>query len=158
MSGLGETLAQTAPAKALLGDHARFTGDARSVCYRWFTAPSSREVYLREDHPRHGRTFAAQLRGAATAQGPRSPAAALAQRLIAVSPEFAEVWREHEIGLRYLEEKRFTHPEVGRIDLFCQTLLDPDRQQSLLVFTATPGTESYHKLQLLAVVGAQALN
>jgi transcriptional regulator with XRE-family HTH domain len=153
MSGLGETLVQTGPAKALLGDQSHFTGDARSVCYRWFTDPSSREVYLREDHPRHGRTFAAQLRGATSAQGPGSPAATLAHRLIAASPEFAEVWGEHEIGLTYLEEKRFTHPEVGRLDLFCQTLLDPERQQSLLVFTATPGTESYDKLRLLGVVG-----
>jgi hypothetical protein len=33
------------------------------------------------------------------------------------------------------------------MDLYCQTLLDPDQMQSPLVFTATPGTESYEKLQ-----------
>ena len=43
------------------------------------------------------------------------------------------------------------------MDLHCQTLLDPDQVQSLLVFTATPGTESYEKLQLLSVIGNQQL-
>jgi transcriptional regulator with XRE-family HTH domain len=158
VAGLGETLAQTGPAKALLGDQTRYTGDARSVCYRWFTDPSSREVYVREDHPRHGRTFVAQLREVATRQGPSSPAALLARKLRGISPEFATYWADHEIGLKYLEEKRFVHPEVGRLDLFCQTLLDPERQQALLVFTATPGTESHEKLALLAVLGDQQLS
>ncbi len=158
MSGLGETLAQTRPAKALLGDQTRFSGPARSMYYRWFTDPSSRGVYVREDHPRHGRTFVAQLRGAATAQGPHSAAAELALQLRESSAEFASYWSDHEIGLSYLEEKRFEHPEVGRLDLFCQTLLEPERQQALLVFTATPGSVSYEKLQLLAVVGDQDLS
>jgi hypothetical protein len=43
------------------------------------------------------------------------------------------------------------------MDLDCQTLLDPDQMQSPLVFTATPGTESYEKLQLLSVIGTQRL-
>jgi transcriptional regulator with XRE-family HTH domain len=158
MSGLGETLLQTPLAIALLGDQTRYTGDARSVCFRWFTDPPSRDIYVREDQPRHGRTFVAQLRTVATAQGPTSPAAALANRLLGLSDEFAAVWRNHEIGLTYLEEKRYVHPEVGRLDLFCQTLSEPERAQSLLVFTATPGSESYEKLQLLAVVGDQYLS
>ena len=46
------------------------------------------------------------------------------------------------------------HPEVGELDLHCQILTDPESGQSLLVYTASPGTESYEKLKLLAVVGA----
>ena len=58
--------------------------------------------------------------------------------------------------MRWSDAKRFRHPEVGRIDLFCQTLLDPDQAQSLLIFTATPGSESYEKLALLSVLGTDA--
>jgi hypothetical protein len=32
--------------------------------------------------------------------------------------------------------------------------LDPDESQSLLVYTAAPGSESYEKLALLSVIGA----
>jgi len=155
MGGLGETLAQTRLATALLGDQTRFAGPARSAVYRWFTDPSSRKIYLEADHPLHGRTFTAQLRRVSTQQGKGSPAAALAQRLHQESPEFAALWKDHEIGLVYSDEKRFNHPEVGRLDLYCQTLIDPDRLQSLLVFTATPGSESYEQLQLLSVVAGQ---
>ena len=60
---------------------------------------------------------------------------------------------EHEVGLDYSDAKRFAHPEVGRLDLHCQTLLDPGTEHTLLVFTATPGSPSHDTLQLLAVIG-----
>jgi len=43
------------------------------------------------------------------------------------------------------------------IEVYGQTLLDPDQSQALLIFTASPGTESYEKMQLLSVIGAQRL-
>lgn len=69
--------------------------------------------------------------------------------------EFAELWERHEVGVRWSSAKRFDHPEVGRLDLYCQTLLDPDQGQSLLILTATPGSESHDKLALLTVLGAE---
>ena len=53
--------------------------------------------------------------------------------------------------------KRFVHPELGRLDLSCQTLLDPLQSHRLLVYTATPGSETYDKLALLAVIGAAGI-
>ena len=47
------------------------------------------------------------------------------------------------------------HPEVGALELNCQTLLDPEQSHSLLVYTAVPGSESYEKLQLLSVIGTR---
>jgi transcriptional regulator with XRE-family HTH domain len=149
---LGDTLQQTPPAVALLGDETRHTGSARSAFYRWFTDPAARARYLPEDHQLHSRVYVSILRAAATAQGTGSSAAALAAELQRY-PEFAELWQRQEVGLRWSSAKRFVHPEVGRIDLYCQTLLDPDEGQSLLIFTATPGTESYDKLALLTVLG-----
>jgi transcriptional regulator with XRE-family HTH domain len=153
LSTLGEALMQTRPAVALLGDQTSLTGMARSTVYRWFTDPESRQIYLAEDHDRHGRVFTALLRQAYTQQGKGSRAAAIVDALLARSPEFAKVWAEHDISARFNDVKRFNHPELGRLDLHCQTLTDPDQSQTLLVFTAAPGTESYEKLQLLSAVG-----
>jgi len=152
MGGIGETLVQTPLAVALLGDQTHYVGAARSAVYRWFTDPSSRDIYLPEDHALHGRTYTAQLRQSAARGGPHSAAGDLARKLRERSAEFAAMWDEHEIGLGYSEPKRFTHPEVGRLDLYCQTLVDPDTDHTLLVFTATPGTASHDTLQLLAVL------
>jgi transcriptional regulator with XRE-family HTH domain len=157
ITGLGETLIQTRLALALLGDQTAHTGMARSIVYRWFTDPPSRNIYPEEDHPLHGRVFTAQLRAVVTREGPRSRAAAVVRDLLDRSEEFTALWAEHEIGIHYTEQKRLVHPELGPMQLHCQVLVDPDQSQCLLVYTATPGTESYEKLQLLAVIGNQRL-
>lgn len=153
---LGETLLQTPSAVALLGDETRYTGNARSAAYRWFTDPAARARYDPSEHEKNSRITVAQLRGAVTRDGPGSAAAELAEVPRRTSDEFAGLWERHEVGLRWSETKRFTHPQVGRLDLYCQVLLEPDEGQSLLVFTATPGTESHEKLALLAVLGTES--
>ncbi|MEA9984673.1 MULTISPECIES: helix-turn-helix transcriptional regulator [Subtercola] len=158
MNSMGETLAQTPLAVALLGEQTQFHGDRRSNLYRWFTEPESRQIYPERDHERLGRVFVAQHRGVVTQQGSTSRAAALARRLTEQSPEFAAIWADHEVGLLHSDDKWFVHPEVGELSLNCQVLLDPDQEQCLLIFTAKPGTDSYERLHLLSVIGALQLH
>ncbi|WP_329056972.1 helix-turn-helix transcriptional regulator [Amycolatopsis sp. NBC_01488] len=156
MGPLGETLLQTPSAVALLGDETGYTGHARSAAYRWFTDPAARERYHPEEHEKNSRVNVALLRGAVTRDGAGSPSAELADVLRRASDEFARLWARHEVGLRWSETKRFAHPQVGPLELYCQLLLEPDQGQSLLVFTATPGTESHEKLALLTVLGTDS--
>ena len=53
------------------------------------------------------------------------------------------------------QRKRMVHPSVGTIELDCQVLVAENQAQSLLVYTATPGTEDYERLKLLSVIGVQ---
>ncbi|WP_199551902.1 helix-turn-helix transcriptional regulator [Streptomyces sp. N35] len=154
---LGETLRQTPLGVALTGDLTGYTGPARSIGYRWFTDPASRALYAPEDHAFLTRMFASGLRGVLTLRGPGSHAAHLADLLLAQSEEFRAVWDAHEVGIRPHEVKRFVHPEVGALELTCQTLLEPGQSHFLLVYTALPGSESYEKLELLSVLGTQTL-
>jgi transcriptional regulator with XRE-family HTH domain len=154
---LGETLRQTPLAVALTGDTTRFTGPARSKGYRWFTDPSSREVHAPEDHAFLSRMYAAGLRAVLAIRGPGSRVAQLTDLLLVRSEEFRSLWEAHEVGIHPGEVKRYQHPEVGRLELNCQTLIDPHQAHHLLVYTAVPGTESHDKLQMLAVIGAQSL-
>lgn len=153
---LGETLRQTPMGVALTGDASRYEGPARSIGYRWFTDPASRSLYAPEEHAFLGRMWASGLRQVATLRGPGSYAAGLVELLLGRSPEFRELWDVHEIGIRPQEVKRFVHPEVGALELQCQQLIDPSQSHALLVYTATPGSESAEKLRLLAVIGAQS--
>ena len=157
MSGLGETLLQTRLAVALLGDETSYTGPSRCATYRWFTDPAARRIYPEADHAKHSRTVTAWLREAYAREGTGSRAAAIVDALLAGSEEFAAIWSTHEVGLRYTELKRIQNVQVGVLELHCQLLFDQDQSQSLLVFTATPGSESYDKLQLLSVIGSQPL-
>jgi hypothetical protein len=45
------------------------------------------------------RTLTADLRNAYSRGGPKSPAGAMVSALLAKSPEFAGLWRDHEVGM-----------------------------------------------------------
>ncbi|GLK17903.1 helix-turn-helix transcriptional regulator [Herbiconiux flava] len=153
---LGETLRQTPLGAALTGDATERRGDDRVLGFRWFTDPAAREPYPPEEQRQLSRLYASGLRELVALRGPGSRAAELAI-LLQGDAGFREVWEAQEIGVRPPELKRFRHPEVGLLELNCQTLVDPDQGHRLLVYTATPGSESHEKLQLLAVVGSQRL-
>lgn len=155
---LGEVLAQNPLAVALLGDETRFApGDpARSRFYRWFTDPAERQLHVPEEHERLSRSYVAALR-IATARHPDDPRGrALVDGLLQASPEFALLWAAHDVSWRPgIEPKTFRHPQVGRLELECQTLYADSDSQFLLIYTATPGTDSAERLRLLGVVGGQ---
>jgi hypothetical protein len=153
---LGETLRQTPLGAALTGDATARRGDDRMLGFRWFTDPAAREPYPPEEQRQLSRLYASGLRELVALRGPGSRAAELAT-LLQGDAGFREVWEAQEIGVRPPELKRFRHAEVGLLELNCQTLVDPDQGHRLLVYTATPGSESHEKLQLLAVVGSQRL-
>ncbi|SDZ14070.1 helix-turn-helix transcriptional regulator [Herbiconiux ginsengi] len=154
---LGETLRQTPLGVALTGDTTHFTGSSRSIGYRWFTDPSSRALYAPDEHPFLSRLWVSSLRDIAARRGRSSRAGHLADELLERSEEFRTLWELHEVGIRPRETKRFVHGELGALELSCQTLIDPDQSHALLVYTASPGSEGYEKLQLLSVIGASSL-
>jgi len=155
LSSLGETLVQNGLAKALLGDHSRFTGPARSSVYRWFTDPAEREHYPQADRERQSKAQVSSLRVAYGAAGQRSPAGTLVRQLQKLSPEFAEIWKSQVVASRFEDHKTLVHPELGAIELDCQSLFSEDQSQALLVLTAAPRSEAAEKLELLAVIGQQ---
>lgn len=154
---LGETLRQSTLGIALTGDTTHFSGASRSIVYRWFTDASSRQLYAQEEHPFLSRLWVSGLREIMTRRGRSSRAGDLADALLDRSEEFRTLWDLQEIGVRPPETKHFVHPELGALELACQTLIDPTQSHSLLVYTASPESESYQKLQLLSVIGAQRL-
>lgn len=155
MNRLAETLRQTRSHVAFAGDHSHYTGQERSAIHRWFTDDAERALYHPAEWDGHSRTLVSMLRSGYALDGPDSRAGALVRTLLTASAEFRRLWDRHEAGLLHLDAKRFLHPTVGPLELHCQVLHDSGRQQTLLVFTATPGSESHEKLELLSVIGGQ---
>jgi transcriptional regulator with XRE-family HTH domain len=149
MSDLGATLVQNELAVALVGDQTRFTGPDRLLPYRWFTDPREREIYPPEDHAHHTRVYVAGLRAIVARDPTDERPRALVDQLLALSPEFAETWADHEVAVNFSERKRIVHPQVGLLALYCQALINVDEGQILLVYTAAPGTEDNEKLRQL---------
>lgn len=150
VTGVGETLRQTALSRVLFGDETRFTGLARSAAYRWFTDPRERLLYPPQDHLDQGRIHASQLRTAVgwPAVGRRS--AAVAAALLRESTEFAGLWAEQRVGLRHGERRRLVHPVVGELEFSCAIVVDPQRAQALIAYVPTPGGAVAARLARLA--------
>ena len=154
----GEVLAQTPAHVAFAGELTNFEGMERSEVYRWFAHPESRALYAEPELSTHSRLQVSMLRTVATIDGPKSYAASLVRALQKLSPEFNEIWEAHEVVTAHSRTKRFRHPVVGELELYCELIDNRDEQQTLIVFTATPGSESAEKLELLAVLGSQTLD
>src|ERR1700761_884571 len=135
MGQAGTTLRQTPPAVALLGDETAYRGLARSAGYRWFTDPASRNLYPARDHEASSRIQASLLRMSLLRYGEASFTAQVVAALLEQSEEFRAHWDRNEVGLVFPAEKHLDHPEVGGLDLYCQTLSDTGSGQLLLVFT-----------------------
>jgi hypothetical protein len=142
----------------LTGEKAQYDGFARSEIYRWFAEPSTRILYREPELSTHSRVLVSSLRSVATVDGPKSYAASIVRALQKLSPEFAEIWDAHEVGIVHSRTKAFRHPAVGELELYCEVIHNRDQQQTLLVFTAEPGSESAEKLRLLSVLGSQSMN
>lgn len=152
-------LVQNPLAAALLGELPAATGMRASFVYRWFAHPeTARSIHPVEDHAHQARSFVADLRAAVARRGPRdSDANALVDALLSVSPEFADLWAQHDVAVRRKDRKRIVHPVLGVLDVNCLTLLSEDGRQRLLWFTPAVGTDSADKLELLSVLGTQNL-
>ncbi|WP_239115071.1 helix-turn-helix transcriptional regulator [Planotetraspora kaengkrachanensis] len=150
VTDLAEIPAQNRMARALLGDQTDFTGFARSFLWRWFTDPTARRIYPAEEHDHHSRVQVAEFRAGLARRGADPYADELVERLRHESSEFADLWDRHEVAVRRLDSKRIVHPELGLIELECQTFASESEDLRLLVFTAVDGSHAAEQLRVLA--------
>jgi transcriptional regulator with XRE-family HTH domain len=154
-SDTDEVLAQNRLAMLLQGDLTGFTGLEASSTYQWFTRPGAQDRIVAEDRPQHSRVRVADLRATWARRHQDADVRALVDALLVESPEFAELWERHEVGVRHLEQKRFVDPRIGELTVDCETLATDVDGQRLVILSAVPGTEAHGKLQLLRVLGDQ---
>lgn len=150
-------LAQNRLSLVLQGDHRGRTGVEASSTYEWFTQPGAQERIVAEDRPEHSRVRVADLRATWSRRHQDADITELVDRLLAESPEFAEIWARHEVGVKHLQTKRFDHPQLGVLEVDCETMATGEDGQRLVILGAAPGTEAHGKLRLLGVLGEQSL-
>ncbi|MEV4276442.1 helix-turn-helix transcriptional regulator [Actinoplanes xinjiangensis] len=141
ISNLAHTLLQNRMCLALFGDLTRYTGLARSGYFRWFMMPEERRLYPADVHAAQSATFAASVRAAADLELDPAEAEHMIATLRSRSPEFRELWENHEVRLCRQETTSLVHPAVGRVDLDCEVVFSHDRRQRMLVFTPRGGTD-----------------
>jgi hypothetical protein len=155
---LGVVLRQNAMSVAVTGDMSARHGRDRYSAWRWFCVPGSRDRIPQQDWDQHSRTQVADLRATHGRRGSDPDVAQLVTDLKAKSTEFAGLWDEHDVAVRRADAKRIDHPEVGLLDLLCETLTSAVGGQTVVLLYPRPGTDTREKLELLRVIGSQDLS
>lgn len=65
------------------------------------------------------------------------------------SARFEELWQEGRSAVWRAATKSVRHPRLGTITLDCDTLLLPDTDQTVLVYSAEPGSPEAAALDML---------
>ncbi|MEU6381635.1 helix-turn-helix domain-containing protein [Streptomyces sp. NPDC046909] len=144
-----DILAWNRLAAALWTDFGQYPEQEREFVRLLVTEPWMREVYV--DWEEVTRLAIAQLR-MESARYPGDPRlAALVEELSARDEKFRQWWTEHDVAMRGKGTKKLRHPMVGELTLDWDTLMcATDPEQSIIVWTAAPGSSSYDGLRLLA--------
>ena len=155
-----EVIAWNDLAAALMEDFSALPRRDRNLARRAFLGPRTpgRRLYGVSDADEFARSTAQQLRAAA-ARYPGDPeVTGLIDELLAGSEEFARLWASHDVSARHTLQKTFQHPLVGPVTVNCDALDITDRDQRVVIYTATPGSASEEALRLLSVIGTQRMD
>jgi transcriptional regulator with XRE-family HTH domain len=148
-----DLLAANAEALALFAGLADWPPEQRNTIRYTFFHPAARELFAEWEHS--AETTAAHLRSLA-ADTPGDPdVAALIADLLSGSPEFAKLWKRHDVRQRRGEAKGFHHPQVGELTLTYEVLYLTDGQR-MSVYQAEPGSRDHDALTLLSMIASGA--
>ena len=75
--------------------------------------------------------------------------------LVHGSSEFARLWDRHDVQAASMLTKTFDNPSVGLVTVDCDSVVIPDRDQHLVLYSAPVDSSAAQALALLAVLGAQ---
>lgn len=133
LSARYDLLAWNAAAVTLMEDFGALAPAERNIARRHFL--SERRHYGMSAAEQFSRIVTGQLRATA-ARYPRDPQTRrLIADLRAGSVEFTELWADATVVTATHMIKELDHAELGRLTLSCDALLDPHRDQTIVMFS-----------------------
>ena len=159
-SAMYEVIAWNELAAALMEDFSARPQRDRNLIRRVFLGPHQPEqrLYGVSDAEAFARSAAHDLRTTAARYPDDPELTELVGELLAGSAEFARLWGSHDVRVEHTRRKTFQHPLVGPITVNCDVLDITDRDQRVVIYTATPGSPSEEALRLLSVIGTQRMD
>ncbi|WP_053852638.1 helix-turn-helix transcriptional regulator [Streptomyces sp. NRRL B-24085] len=140
-------LAWNPVADAVFG-YSRSTDAARSIPRYVFLDPAARDFY--PEWPAVAAQSVAHLRILAAHHQDDRELTSLVGELSLKSEDFRRLWADHQVKECAYGVKRLQHPVAGLLVFPYETLTVPgDGDQSLLVYTPEPGSETEERLALL---------
>lgn len=156
LSAKGDVLAWNPLGAALQGDMSAWPQGRRNLIWQRFLGSSRCEVAASPEEDDAAAHAAVGTLRAAQARYPGDPdLIELIAELRRGSQRFDELWREGRSSPWRTATKTIRHPSLGTISLDCDTMLLPDGHQTVLVYSAEPGSPEATVLDMLRVIGLQ---
>ncbi|WP_433432950.1 helix-turn-helix domain-containing protein [Nonomuraea sp. CA-141351] len=154
LSAKGDVLAWNPLAAALQGDMSAWPRHRRNLIWQRFLGSSRCQVAADPGEDEAATRAAVGTLRAAQARYPRdAELARMVSELRRGSPRFEELWQEGRSAAWRAAVKSIRHPQLGTITLDCDTLLLPDTDQTVLVYSAEPGSPEATALDMLRATG-----
>jgi transcriptional regulator with XRE-family HTH domain len=154
LSAKSDVLAWNPLAAALFGDFSTWPLAQRNLVRQRFLGTGLGRLTLSPDADSAADCVAC-LR-AAQARYPRDPdLIRLIADLRAGSARFDNLWQAGRSGRLRAGSTTVTHPELGRLALDCDILLESETDQAVLLYSAAVGTPEASALELLRVTGLE---
>jgi transcriptional regulator with XRE-family HTH domain len=156
----GDILAWNDLAAALIGDLSALPPHRRNHLWLQFGTHEGftyRQVAGGAERDRLDRAAVAQAHSALARYPDDTRLRRIVRELHACCARFAALWDERPVQDRRSDVKTYQVPGIGPITLDCESLLIPDGDQVLIVYSAAPASPDADKLDLLRTVGLQTL-
>lgn len=135
-----EVVVWNASADRLMGYLSRLNPEERNLLRNSFTGPFASHLLADPETVAFLRDCVADLR-ASLARNPKDVRLrALVEELLRGSPEFGEMWADHQVAVRRVQTKRVDHEEFGPLEFDCQVLDVPGTALRLIVYVPQPGS------------------
>ncbi|MEV6426529.1 helix-turn-helix transcriptional regulator [Nocardia sp. NPDC051463] len=156
MSAKGDVLAWNPMAAALLGDFTEWPHAQRNIIWQQFLGTGPRRVAPTPAETQAAAVLSVSSLRSARARYPDDPdLLRLISELCSRSQRFEQLWNARPSEPWRSATKSVDHPELGHLVLECDTLLVPDSDQTVIVYSAAPGTAAASALDLLRITGTQ---
>ncbi|MGW2700615.1 helix-turn-helix transcriptional regulator [Streptomyces sp. NPDC001340] len=131
-----------------VGGFSRMAPDERNMPRQVFLDPAARDLY--PEWAAVAAQTVANLRIGAGRYADDAALCALVGELSPKSEDFRRLWADHEVKECAYGVKRVRHPVAGLLTLPYETLTVPaDPEQTIVVYTPEPGSETAERLALL---------
>lgn len=154
VSAAFEVVAWNTMAAALMEDFAGRTAEDRNLARRAFL--SDEPMYGADDLTAFRHHVVLDLRRTAARYPDDPEVVRLVADLVAGSDDFRRLWERHDVHAAPVLTKTFRHPAVGPVTVDCLSMVLPDTDQSVVLYSAPVGSPDAAALAFLRVLGADA--
>ncbi|MDN3238745.1 helix-turn-helix transcriptional regulator [Glycomyces tritici] len=147
-----DMLAWNPTADRLMGWLSQLEPAQRNILRTNFSGPHAAAALSDERYAGFLRQCVADVRASLARDPADSVLRALVDDLLRSSPEFGELWADHEVGVRTVQTKQVVHEEYGPLEFDCQVLEVPGTCFRLIFYVPQPGSRTAEVFAMMAAL------